>query len=122
MSGLFFWQTALLLSLAGMHLFFLEYYWYWQYVWIDVIPHFIGGMWVVSFLWWWHRRVMSRGNPHPMHLIYATLVAGIAWEIFEYTIGFTQGKIVFLDTSIDLFVGVAGAVVGIWLLLRYVRP
>lgn len=102
------------LTLAVSHFFFLEFYLYWRYEWIDMPMHFLGG--VVAGLGFlalpdFFPKLNSRWLSVWSTLSFVILVA-IGWEIFEVAIGviFDEGQYI-LDTSLDLLFGTLGGLV-----------
>lgn len=97
--------VALLLSalLAGVHITALLGALYWEYVWLDVPVHYLGGLVVgafsVAFLW--------RFRPVSYAFLFALVVVG--WEAFEYLFGIPRESNYAFDTALDLLVGTFGA-------------
>jgi hypothetical protein len=98
--------TALLLSaaLAAFHVFALDGFWYWKNVWLDVSVHFAGGVTIGVFL----VGFLSRFKPL-LYIVGFTAIV-VAWEVFEYFFGVKRGINYFFDTTLDLLMGVLGAV------------
>jgi glycopeptide antibiotics resistance protein len=90
---------------------------YWTVWWLDIVMHFLGGVWLV-FVWrtltdltWLKERYWNRG------MIFAfTLFIMILWEYFGIYVeqGFKDGFV--SDTIGDIMFGVCGVVFGVWLI------
>jgi len=93
---------------------------YWQYQWLDIPMHFIGGVWLgLLGLWLWnHTAYLSRFRAQfRISNILIVFVFGIAiglvWEAFEYIVWKYSGKPFPLeyatDSTLDLFMDTLGA-------------
>lgn len=100
------WLTgALILSagLAVLHYYALTDYLYWQYVWLDVPVHFLGGLALAMLL------IGVLRNFHPRAFLF--LMAGVilGWEAFELLIQTQREANFVFDTALDLLMGSLGA-------------
>lgn len=105
-----------LVLIGIIHICGVMYFWYWKFLWLDILSHFLGGLWVGLMTLWIASIFISkpstvkRSNVVILSLV-ATLVIGIAWEIFEYQAGIavsTYEKYVG-DTILDLIMDTLGA-------------
>ena len=90
------------LGMALTQHFALLNYWYWEFWWLDVAMHFSGGVVIgLSAYVFGGRRAV---------ILYAVLLVGVVWEVYEYAIGIssTEPKFIF-DTGLDLAMDIAGA-------------
>lgn len=100
-----------------MHIFFVYFYFYWLYPWLDLLMHAIGGFLVGLLALMQSGKTMTR-RQMILRAIVGSLAVGILWEIFEYETGFalaTAPNYIF-DTVTDLILdGVGGALAGVFL-------
>lgn len=101
-------------TLAFVHISALQFYLYWQYVWLDVPVHFLGGA-VVTFLFFslvdlgvrlptWCQKVVP--------VLIMVFLVGVAWELYELLIGIVMRDNYVFDTTLDLVMDVCGGYVG----------
>ncbi|MBP9668666.1 MAG: hypothetical protein KBE09_00045 [Candidatus Pacebacteria bacterium] len=109
--ALFAAQLIVVAILGALHVGALSYSLYWQYPWLDVLSHFLGGLWVaLALLWIAHRfGVAVRG----FYVFLGVLVVGLGWEVFEVVAGIPRESNWLFDTAIDLIMDLLGALVGI---------
>lgn len=96
----------------------LEYYFWW----FDLIPHTLGGMWVVLLSYFFSRYFLRQKFSLSLFaFLAACIVLGIAvfWEVFEvwYKVAVTSREGYWQDTYLDLIFDGIGAVVG-YLMVR----
>lgn len=93
-------------NLSGIEGWYIEFWWY------DIFMHFLGGMalglWILSL-----GKLLEKPRFKPWHIIFFTLLLGLAWEYFEIHFGIT-GYVVgsrdyFIDTTFDLINDMLGA-------------
>lgn len=107
MIGMFLANTVIL----KLHL----YYSVW---WIDMVMHFLGGLWVgLFFLYvfytreWFSNKVLA--------VILSVLLIGLLWEVFELFIGIiAKESFSPSDTLSDLFFDMAGGALAVFYFLR----
>ena len=103
----------------------LAYGFHFEYWWVDVILHFLGGLWTFVLARYIAARygleISGRGKNLAALVLFISFVAlvGVAWEWFEFFYdryvfhtGFTYLPGVFEDTLADLFFDLFGALVG----------
>lgn len=76
------------LAVAVLHLFYMNFGFYWTMPWVDSSVHFLGGMWVafifhIIFVIYFSGK--STGNIRLS--IYSVILVGLLWEAFEVFIG-----------------------------------
>lgn len=104
-----------LITVASIHIISLEFYLYWEYLWLDIPMHALGGVTAalgVAILPALGIRTFSKYPPLRTTLV-AVLVIGVAWEVFEIWAGYSireEGFVV--DTMLDLVMDMLGALVG----------
>ena len=93
------------------------FYLYWTYWWYDVLMHFLAGVTGGLASYWvlFHSGNLFNKPQKPLFCILSVLlcvlIAGVAWEIFEYVNGLTDSAEGYkLDTFNDLILDSAGAV------------
>lgn len=107
-----------LIVLAGLHILSLTFELYWTYLWLDIPMHVLGGATVAfGFLTLFPVHEQYGFRYGLLLVLLATLVLGVVWEAFEYTIGFTRISEVHvlrdtvLDTTMNLLGGALGFIV-----------
>jgi hypothetical protein len=100
--------------LAVLHYAAVVFYLYWVYWWFDIMMHFLGGISIGLFLYWFFYRSAIVSPPRMSFwafIVGGTILIGVAWEIFEYVMHFTytSRESYVLDTSLDLLMDVLGA-------------
>ena len=111
--------SALLLAgvLATLHFLAVAFYFYWIFWWYDVMMHFLAGL-TGGFASYWvifHSGLFFKTPQKVSFVILSVLlcmlIAGVAWEVLEYTHGLTDSHEGYrLDTMNDLILDSAGAV------------
>ncbi|RJR13234.1 hypothetical protein C4585_02450 [Candidatus Parcubacteria bacterium] len=117
--GLLFTQPIILLILAAIHLASIEYDLYWQFLWLDLISHTLGGMWA-GLCVLWVRSLLG----YPPTLFWGFLgafIIGIGWEILEVVAGLPREANYTLDTSLDILMDVLGGVVAVFIGQLFVK-
>ena len=113
--------------IAALHLLAIELYWYWTYLWFDILVHFLGGflvalgaLWLVFYSGYLsHGFLFSKIRACTIALG-AGIVIGILWELFEVVTGPPAASNYALDTSLDMLFDVLGAY-GAYLFVLYLR-
>ena len=113
--GRLFWsQFAVLCVIGIVDVYANIHFLYWEYRWLDIPVHFLGGLWVALAVLW-----LSYVVKRPLLSIAATialvLFVGVVWEVYEYffviihfdNYVFETGK----DLCMDVLGGSAGALV-----------
>lgn len=122
---LLYTSLALAAAIYILHMLANALYLYWIYWWFDVLMHFTVGVTVGLISYWvlFYSGLLFddlRGKWFRILAVAACiLVAGVAWEVFEYVYGITdshEGYV--LDTVNDLILDVAGAVLPVLIVLR----
>ncbi len=121
--------AVLFFLIWGITLFHLaaeQYYWYWQYRWLDIPMHFLGGVWLgLAGIWViyhieWFKNIRDRTTPLLAALL-AGLVIGILWEGYEFVVWQLAGNGLPIgyweDTAKDIVIDIIGAYCG-YLLYR----
>lgn|GEM_PF-595206 len=108
--ALFLTQTAVVLMVAAIHLSALQWYLYWYYPWLDLLSHFLGGLWVALAAAW---LILYIGRETSLiRILSAVMVIGIGWEIFEFYAGIPKEANFVFDTSLDLLMDFCGGLFG----------
>jgi hypothetical protein len=104
------------LAMAVTQHYALQYYWYWQFWWLDIAMHLAGGM-IVGLIG------AGLGLRRWYVLLPAVVCVGVVWELFEFLIGITlsESNIVF-DTATDLVMDTLGGVIAYGMMQWWIRP
>jgi hypothetical protein len=101
--------------LASSHIFALNFFLYWRYLWLDIPMHFLGGVTValgIAILPFLRVQYFEKYAPYKTYVLLVLCVA-LLWEIFEMSIGIpTHEEGFFFDMILDVVMGVLGGVVG----------
>lgn len=100
------WLLAALvfaLALAALHIYALQTYLYWHYVWLDVPVHYLGGLALAMLA----IALLRNFRPRSFLLLMAGVVVG--WELFELLIQTSREANFIFDTALDLLMGSLGA-------------
>jgi len=100
-----------------------QFYWYFSIWYFDMFMHFLGGFWVgLVFLWFFSRESTSLEPFLQLifKVIFAVLMVGILWEIFEISIDkiIIQNPFNALDTFSDIFFDLTGGLVAVLYFLK----
>ncbi len=100
-----------------------HFYLYWKISWLDMLMHFLGGIWIgLAILWMYYLSGKFKDIPENRRrvsyvyilAITVTAVIGIFWEIFEFNLDFFivfnefNG---FYDTASDILLALIGAII-----------
>ncbi len=101
--------------LGGLHVFFMEFYLYWMYRWLDVPMHLLGGA-VVAL---GYCTVIRDSRNALLWALSIVLLVSIVWEVYEAATGMTfTTSAPIADTALDLVVSVLGGALGYHLVRR----
>ena len=117
-SLLLFWSLF-----VTAHLYFLQQFYYWHLVWLDVGMHVWGG--VLLLVSWYYLsnnkifpKLLSSSKYKPL-IIFVIIIVG--WEVFKYLIAQSVQANYICDTVIDLAAGLFGGLATFFLYHRYGR-
>ena len=106
---------AFFISIA--HLVALNFYLYFAFWWLDIVMHFLGGLFVAlaSLLVYIAVRKEEKLSRRKTALIVllGIIVIGTSWEVFEYFAGISPGNDFVIDTVTDAIMNLLGAGVGL---------
>lgn len=111
------------LIIAALHYMANAYYLYWEWWWMDIVMHFLGGLFIASFVLWWIRYevpISIRAKvPRFLVAFVAIIIVGTAWEVFEFVVE-AHGAINYvLDTGLDLLMDIVGMLAAYLIFNRY---
>lgn len=113
-------QFLTLLILAILHIFGITGFLYQKFLWLDIVTHFLGGLWAGFFAAWvlslWGKRQQI------LFCVSIALTLGILWELFEVMTGLTIFPEDSLDTVKDLLMDTAGGIFAGLVSIRFFRP
>jgi uncharacterized membrane protein YjdF len=101
--------------IALIHISALNFYLYWKFEWLDLVTHFLAGMWVSLISFWALKYLIVDNNFTAVKVFVAVLVISIGWEVFELLAGMLPEKNFIFDTSLDLAMDAVGAFTGFML-------
>jgi hypothetical protein len=120
-----FWLIfILIIAIAVLHIGAVVYRLYWSFWWMDILTHFLGGLWVGTIALYTKyfgsdsiTRVTAKISPLATSLL-TVLLIGLIWEIFEYIAGviLVSPKAYVIDTSLDILMDIIGGLVSVALI------
>ena len=113
-----FLSFSILVFLTALNLVGITFSLYWRIWWFDIPAHALGGI-SVALGAAWLSTVRGRA-PTFLFCIGATILVGVAWEIFEATFHLTEFPQDTLDTIKDLCMDTTGGVLA-FLFVRMFR-
>lgn len=107
-----------MLSIVIFHFLALANFWYWKFLWLDSVMHFLGGFWLAMVFIFLISKFEIK-LPIFFNFIFGISFAaliGILWEFYEFLcdIFLKKGQILQLgaaDTISDLFFDILGAMI-----------
>src|SRR3989344_4920498 len=93
-------QLVVVAILALLHILGLEFHLYWRFLWLDLVAHTLGGIWIGLFFFWVY--TLSGRSVRVDSIIVGALLLGVGWEIFEVAAGLPREANYAFDTSLDL--------------------
>ncbi len=108
--SLLYAQLFFVALIAAIHLLGLEYYLYWRFLWLDLVSHTLGGIWLGLLVF--SVRTFFRYPPNLVWSVVGAIVIGIGWEIFEVVAGIPREANWTFDTSLDILMDALGGVIG----------
>ncbi len=104
---------------ATTHAVAIEGFFYWRFEWFDILMHFWGGLLIALGLT--TLSTFRRFNFKSTYKIvfFTALAMVVTWEVFEWLLDMTSPQTYIVDTSTDMFLGMAGALIGHALLKRF---
>lgn len=104
---------------AATHAVAVDGFFYWRFAWFDILMHFWGGLLIALGLTTLSTfRRLNFESTYKL-VFFVGLAIVIAWEVFEWILGVTSPQTYIVDTSIDIFLGLAGALLGHALLKHF---
>lgn len=106
-----------LVSIGILHALGTQLSWYWHFWWLDIVVHFLGGFFIGGFIIWllfrglnWREYVTQKTKIF-FTALFAALIVGGLWEVFEIFIGATSPSYSYFmsDTFSDFGADIAGA-------------
>lgn len=77
-----------LIAVLSAHVLATVNYWYWQYFWLDMPMHFLGGFWVAMFFLWFSNKYFPNIFSENLFLLVSALsfvaLIGVFWEFYEF--------------------------------------
>ncbi len=116
----------IVIILLAMNFLANKFYWYSAIWWLDIIMHFVGGLWIGLLYIWIFRYKLKNSvqggdfSSHIFKILFFVLVMGIAWEVFQGVVNDTLAKNPFdrNDVIIDLISDLAGGAFAVFYFLK----
>jgi len=101
----------------------MQFYWYSSIWYLDMLIHFLGGLWLGLALVWLFR-IKEISFKSIFYLILGVLLIGVLWEIFEIIIDetITGNSFNILDTISDILFDLAGGSLALLYFLKKTMP
>lgn len=120
---------GLAIVIGALHWLSLVFSWYWTFWWMDVVMHFLGGLWIGLAVIWFvfvSGRVSIAEIMHERRTAFlvaagAALVVGLGWEVFELYYGISgahPNEPLFPDTWHDLVMDTFGGIAAYGYILK----
>ena len=99
--------------LAGVHIIAIELFLYWNIWWLDIPMHAYGGMIVaLGFFALRDLRLFPNTLLKFFPVLFLVLLVALAWEAYEFLIDMPEIGNYYVDTGIDLCMGLLGGAIG----------
>jgi len=105
--------SAVGILVAALHARAIAEVWYWNYWWMDILMHFLAGLFVgliVLFVISHVAGIKKVSSRTLLITLGVVLLVGIGWEVFEYATGVFVIEDPFPDTLYDLVMDTLGGV------------
>lgn len=104
---------------AAVHQFAVEASLYWYFWWFDILMHFWGGLLIALgiFALATFRRLTFKPTLSVVFVVAVGFV--VSWEAFEWYVGLFNPALHLTDAVMDMFLGIAGALLGYLVLKRF---
>jgi magnesium-transporting ATPase (P-type) len=122
---------VLIWVLALTHMSAEYYYLYWRLGWFDILTHFLGGLWLgIASIWLLYfsgyvRKPQIPGNGAFLTSLFAGLLIGIVWELYEYVVWQWSGLGIPInyipDTTLDLLMDFIGSGAGFFVVKNVLK-
>ena len=92
-----------------LHFAATKFYWYYSLWYLDIIMHFLGGIWIgLASIYIFQPKEFFFSTT--LKILFVVLLVGIGWEIYEFLVNDTlaQNPMDFPDTFSDLFFDLFG--------------
>lgn len=106
-----------LFILLTMHFFASVFYLYWEFWWLDIVMHILGGFLVVSLIITFSKIITFYNhlsfNKKFFFVFFWLFLVTISWEFFEFfieNVDPTIGSAYWIDTFSDIVAGLLGGV------------
>ena len=99
------------------------FFWYQSIWWLDLVMHFLGGLFVALFIVWVLYAIFNKLTPPFVfwYVVFGVLIIALSWELFEFSIWtlFNLKEIINIQDSItDVIAGSFGSIAGAIYFLR----
>ena len=100
--------------LAVIHIIALELYLYWEFLWLDIPMHLLGGSAIALGVFAAHDFIKQfpKRLLYPIPVLLTVLTVALLWEVYELGIGIPIEDDFEVDTIVDLIMGMLGGVIG----------
>ena len=99
------------------------FFWYQSIWWLDLVMHFLGGLFVALLIVWVLYAIFKKLTPPFVfwYIVFGVLIIALSWELFEFSIWtlFNLKEIINIQDSVtDVITGSLGSIVGAIYFLR----
>ena len=93
------------------------FFWYQSIWWLDLVMHFLGGLFVALLIVWVLYVIFKKLTPQFVfwYIVFGVLIIALSWELFEFSIWtlFNLKEIINIQDSVtDVITGSLGSIVG----------
>lgn len=111
--------VALIVSIAIINTIAVIFALYWHFLWLDMVMHFLGGVWLGGMYLWWRTEHGSFPVSRIRTILFTVCVVlafGILWEGFEYIADIISPPMWYdiEDAVSDLFFDALGGLAAAW--------
>ena len=99
----------------------MNFYWYYSIHWLDMLMHFLGGLWVSLFVVYFLFLKKDFSLKVVLLVLGLTLLVGVLWELFEVSVNSFTLKETFdtADTLSDLLFDMLGSIASLFYIKRF---
>lgn len=114
--------AILVFAIFVVNLFVMKFYWYASMWYLDMIMHFVGGLWLGMLFLWFFRLHHTNYFSVIQKILLLVFLTGVGWEVFEFFVNNYWGPYTFdmRDTISDIFFDMSGGIFAVFYYLNKV--